>query len=138
MEKIYTSKIDAWLGVVLIGAVIACIFAFLLSLRSGNTAATLVTLPVLIIGAGLPLWLMMNTSYTLGDTTLSVRSGPFRWSVPIKDITGITSTSSPLSSPALSLDRLRIAYGRRRSIMISPKLKDQFIKELEARRMQNG
>lgn len=57
-----------------------------------------------------------------------------KWQVPIAGITGITPTSNPLSSPALSLDRLRIDYGRGKSLMISPKNKEQFIRDLEARR----
>ncbi|MDO9478112.1 MAG: PH domain-containing protein [Pseudohongiella sp.] len=63
-----------------------------------------------------------------------MKSGPFKWRVPIKQITSITPTSSPLSSPALSLDRLRIDYGRGESIMISPKNKEQFIQDLNVRR----
>jgi len=121
MEQVYKSKIDAWLGTILLAAVIACLIAF-------------ATLPALIIGSGLPLWLMTSTNYTLCNTTLLVRCGPFKWRVPIEQITTITPTSNPLSSPALSLDRLRIDYGRGQSIMISPKDKSQFIQDLESRR----
>jgi hypothetical protein len=39
-----------------------------------------------------------------------------------------------LTSPAFSLDRLRIEYGRGRWIMISPRDKDGFLRELEVRR----
>jgi hypothetical protein len=134
MEQVYTSKIDTWLLVVLVGAVIACLVAFVFSLRTGSVPAIVATLPALLIGAGLPVWLMTSTSYTLSDTALLVKSGPFKWQVPIEQITSITPTSNPLSSPALSLDRLRIDYGRGQSIMISPKDKSQFIQDLEARR----
>lgn len=134
MEQVYTSKIDTWLAVILIGAAVACLIAFLFSLRNGSISAIAATLPALIIGVGLPVWLMTSTSYTLSNTTLLVKSGPFRWQVPIEQITSITPTSNPLSNPALSLDRLRIDYGRGQSIMISPKNKSQFIQDLEARR----
>lgn len=138
MEQIYTSKIDTWLAVVLIGAMVLCLFAFLASLRSGHMASVIVTLPALVIGAGLPLWLMTSTSYTLSNTTLFIKSGPFKWTVPVKDITSVTPTSNPLSSPALSLDRLRIEYGRSQAVMISPKLKSQFIEDLEERRRRTN
>lgn len=112
MEQTYKSKVDTWLGVVLVGVMVGCLVAFFVSVRSGDAAAVLAALPILVIGAGLPGWLLASTHYTLGDTALSVRSGPFRWEVPIKAIRDITPTSSPLSSPALSLDRLRIDYGQ--------------------------
>lgn len=134
MEQVYPSKIDRWLGIVLLGAALACVIAFVFALRTGGIMAILATLPALIIGAGLPVWLMTSTNYTLSDTTLLVKSGPFKWQVPIEQITSIKPTSNPLSSPALSLDRLRIDYGRDRSIMISPKDKRQFLQDLEARR----
>ena len=55
-----------------------------------------------------------------------------RYKVPLAEVTAVRSTRNPLSSPALSLDRLEITYGRRR-IMISPEDKARFLKELEAR-----
>jgi hypothetical protein len=77
---------------------------------------------------------LLATHYTLEPRQLLVRSGPFKWKVPIKDITSITATSNPLSSPALSLDRLRIEYGRGSAIMVSPRNKDQFLRDIEALR----
>jgi len=138
MEQVYTSKIDTWLGVVLVGAVAACLVAFVLCLRTGSVLAIVATLPVLLIGAALPIWLMTSTNYTLSNSSLLVKSGPFKWQVPIEQITNITPTSNPLSSPALSLDRLRIDYGRGQSIMISPKNTSQFIQDLETRRGSSG
>ena len=35
-----------------------------------------------------------------------------------------------LSGPALSLDRLRIDYGRGRSLLVSPKERERFVSEL--------
>lgn len=134
IEQVYTSKIDAWLGIVVFAVVAVCLFAFVFSLRNESITTTLATTPALAIGAGLPVWLMTSTSYKLSDTALLVKSGPFNWLVPIVQITSVTPTSNPLSSPALSLDRLRIDYGSGRSIMISPKDKSLFIQDLEARR----
>lgn len=52
--------------------------------------------------------------------------------VPLREIRLVRSTRNPLSSPALSLDRLRIEYGRR-AIMISPDDKARFLEELQKR-----
>lgn len=86
------------------------------------------------VGVGLPLWLLLSTHYTLEPRQLIVRSGPFKWCIALADITAITPTSNPLSSPALSLDRLRIDYGRGRSLMISPRNKEQFLHAVEVAR----
>lgn len=85
------------------------------------------------VGVALPLWVLLGTHYTLTDSTLQVRSGPFRWRIPLSEINGIEHTRSPLSSPALSLDRLQISYGRGSLLMISPRDRDAFMRELAAR-----
>src|SRR5690554_1121951 len=133
MKKVYASKIDTWLTLVIVSIVVACFIVFISVASSGSIVAILVSASALIFGAGLPLWLMKSTVYTLTDETLFVKSGPFKWQVPVNQIKSVTPTSNPLSSPALSLDRLRIEYGRWGSIMISPKDKEAFIQDLEAR-----
>jgi hypothetical protein len=49
--------------------------------------------------------------------------------VPIDSIEKVEATRSPLSSPALSLDRLRINYGKRR-IMVSPSDRAGFLRAI--------
>jgi len=134
MAEVYPSKIDKWLKLTLSASALVCAFAFIATLLAGDQRVTLIILPAVLLGAGLPLWLMKSTRYILSDTTLLVRSGPFRWVIPVGDIEQITPTSNPLSSPALSLDRLRIDYGRGRSVMISPLRKSEFLDDLQARR----
>ena len=131
MATVYRSKIDVWLIVVLAVAIVVSLLAALtvvLSVRS--PAAWAVAAFTAIIGAGLPLWLLLSTHYTLGHGQLVVRSGPFKWRIPVAEITSITPTSNLLSSPALSLDRLRIDYGRGKSVMISPRDKEQFVRDI--------
>ena len=71
------------------------------------------------------------TYYAIEGDTLLIRSGIVKWRIPIRDIRSITPTRSMLSSPALSLDRLRIDYGRK-SILVSPAEKMRFIEALRA------
>lgn len=85
---------------------------------------------MLLVGGVLPLWILGGTKYTISAPMLIVQSGPFRWQIPIAEITRIEPTRNPLSSPALSLDRLRITYGRSKACMVSPRDKDAFITEL--------
>ncbi len=75
-----------------------------------------------------------STYYEIGDKDLLVVSGPFRWTIPLDTITDVTPTRNPLSSPALSMDRLRISYGKRKFILVSPEDKEGFVNALQRAR----
>lgn len=135
MATVYRSKIDTWIVVVLVFSVVASLGGAVTALSVAPTAvAWLIALLVLAVGAALPAWLFTSTYYRIDGDTLYVRSGPVRLRVPIREIVSITPTNNPLSSPALSLDRLRIDYGRGNSVMISPREKQEFMRSLEAAR----
>lgn len=128
MTSIYTSKIDWWLLAILIGVAVASVFSTLSLIRTAGGLATAAL--TLLLGAALPVWLLLDTRYELSAETLRVRSGPFRWTIAIADIRDVTPSNSPLSSPALSLDRLRISYGQGASLLISPADRQRFLEEL--------
>ena len=69
------------------------------------------------------------------DGELLIRSGPMRWRIPVQDIRRIEASRSWLSSPALSLDRLRIhhcrATGRMRQVLVSPRDRQGFVQALQ-------
>jgi hypothetical protein len=134
MATVYRSKIDAWLLAVLALAMAVSLVVTFMTFSAGSPVAWLVAAVTVGIGVGLPLWLLLSTRYTLEPRRLVVQSGPFKWHIAVADITSITPSSNPLSSPALSLDRLRIDYGRSSSLMISPRNKDQFVRDIEAAR----
>lgn len=134
MAAVYRSKIDSWLLAVLVGAALVSLLAALPALQVGAPAARAAAVCIAGIGVGLPLWLLISTKYTLGHGQLIVQSGPFRWHIGVAEITSITPSTSLLSSPALSLDRLRIDYGPGKSLMISPCNKDRFFRDLESAR----
>ena len=88
---------------------------------------------VLISVQALIVHLLMTTHYTIDGGRLVIRCGFFyREAIDISSITGITETRNPLSSPALSLNRLNIHYGERGQVMISPKDRTAFIAVLRA------
>ncbi|MCP5090852.1 MAG: PH domain-containing protein [Gammaproteobacteria bacterium] len=74
---------------------------------------------------------LMRTYYTVADGVLEIVSGFFSWSIPIVEITRVSASSSPFSSPALSLDRLRIDYGAHKHILVSPQDKAGFLRAIE-------
>ena len=75
--------------------------------------------------------IMRSTYYVIEGDTLLIRCSMITWRVPIKEITSITPTRSAVSSPALSLDRLRIEYDDS-VILVSPAEKQRFIDSLRA------
>lgn len=131
---VYPSKRDAWIVLVLWVAVAGMVAAAVaiwvdeapLGFRAGMSALLAAT-------AALTLWVMYSTAYTFEKGELIVRSGPFRWKVPLDSIHEAFPTRNPLSSPACSLDRIRIRYGRRWGIMISPENKSAFLRDLVTR-----
>lgn len=136
MATVYKSKLDAWLAIVLVVAMTVSLGAGISSLASTDRLTAWITLIILAsVGVGLPFWLVSSTRYVIDGDHLRVYSGPFRWRVPLATITNIAPSRNPLSSPALSLDRLRIDYGRGQQLLISPRDKEGFLTAIdEARR----
>ena len=64
------------------------------------------------------------------DNELKIYCGPFRHTILLQDIKEIKRTRSPLSSPACSLDRMEIKFGKSKRVMISPADKEKFIKAI--------
>jgi len=90
-----------------------------------------VAVPIVLLGVCLPLSLLFFTTYRINDAFLGIRSGFFTWEIPIHTISKVGSTNDPVSSPALSLDRIRIEYGHTKSVIISPLNKDEFLRDLD-------
>lgn len=132
-RETFRSKVDRWLVLVLGAAGILAVVAVGAAFQTGEMPL-LAALAILLFAVGLPTWILATTRYDLSNELLVVRSGPFRWRIPLSEITSVATTRNPLSSPALSLDRLRLEYGKGRALMISPRDKDEFLRALAARR----
>ncbi len=129
----FRSKVDWWLAAILLVCALASMVVVAVVSVNESPLQALAISPMLLLTVGLPVWLLCSTEYHIGSAELHVRSGPFSWRVPLSEIRNVTPTRNPLSSPALSLDRLRIEYGQTRSIMISPTDKEAFVAELRKR-----
>lgn len=126
----FASRIDSWLVLVLGGTAVAVLWGLRHVLARPDAAAVGVALVVIALGVGLPLWLLASTWYELADGHLLVRCGPFRTRIALDQIRSVKPSRSLASAPALSLDRLAIAYGRFGTVLISPRDKAGFIAAL--------
>ncbi len=130
-KKRFQSKVDRWLAAVLILAMLMML-ASLLAMTTEVLREPALVVAIIVVVAGIVLiaWVGLATYYEIDSKELKVVSGPIRWHVPLRDITAVEETRSPLSAPALSLDRLRVCYGDNRTIVISPRDKKKFIQRL--------
>ena len=135
MQSVYPSKIDATSAAPLIIAVLGALVACSVIAGSAIPVKSLIVEFIFLLLIGFPAWVFTTTNYTFDSSDLVIRSGPFSWRIPLGEINSVEPTNSPRSSPALSMDRLRIDYGKGASIMISPKDKEAFLRELDVRRI---
>ena len=127
----FRSRIDTWILILMIVAIVFQVVAVgAAALQAGDPLATTGLLLLVIGVSGLLIWLLVGTYYTVDRGYIRIASGPFRWKVPIEDITSVQATRSLLSSPALSLDRIRIRYGKNRRVMISPADRAGFLRAI--------
>ena len=131
---IFPSKVDRWL---------LALIAVPLAISVGATVSALLAHPpleavLLIVGIeallfGFISWTFRSTRYLVSDREVIVRSGPFRWRIEIATIESIRPSRNPISSPAMSLDRLQIRYGNGRVLLISPEDRIGFLDAMVAR-----
>ena len=119
----FPSKRDWWLGLLIWGlTVLAAVPALL---KPGKGQLIIMIAVILFVG-----WIWFGTGYEISENELKISCGPFRQRIPLHEIREIKRTRSPLSSPACSLDRMEIKYGKSKRVMISPVDKEGFIKML--------
>lgn len=128
----FRSRVDTWL-VVLLGAglVLPLVLTIVPALATGRTE-TLLPLALILPVCGFVVWIFASTRYAVEGRTLTVRSGPFRWRIEIDAIESVRPSRNPLSSPALSLDRLAIRRGGKLVMLISPADRSAFLRALAA------
>ncbi len=88
----------------------------------------LVLIPAVVFIA----YIFLKTKYTITTDSLKVECGfLFNQQIKIDSIRQIKETNNPISSPALSLDRLEIKFDKYGSVLVSPKEKTGFIEHLQ-------
>lgn len=117
--KIYKSKIDWWLILLIVGVLGYPIVDGILS----KEYTLSIVFSILLV---LFYFLAKSIQYKIDGENLII----WRTKIPIQSIHKVYRTRIPLSSPALSLDRIGVVYNKYDEIFISPKEREEFIKEL--------
>ncbi len=131
MNTHFPSKIDGWLLLVLtLAPMVALAAGVLVYTMEGHLVGFLPAAIVLLIYVGL----VFPMSYEVTPEALVIRFGLARSRVAYADIRSVTPTGNPISSPALSLDRLFLDTGRSKfGPNISPADKSHFLDALATR-----
>ena len=128
----FVSKVDGWIIPVIVVAIAGTIWALIAVMITETPwliriAVAAVTALVIVLLFSI----FTRTHYTVAQGELRVVSGPFRRTIPLSEITSIEPSRNPLSSPALSLDRLKVFYGKKKFVLISPADKAGFLRAVE-------
>lgn len=117
--KIYRSKVDWWLVVLILS-----VFGF--PIVQGIQTKEYMLSVVFLMLLSLFYILAITLKYKIEGEYLSI----WRTKIDIKTIRKVYATRNPLSSPALSINRIAIVYNKYDEVLISPKDRADFIEEL--------
>ncbi len=132
---VYDSAVDLWiLALILLGPLIAVAIGSYLLINGQADGA----MYLFLTGAGsliLTIAFTLPCRYTILDDMLSIRCGILFYQVPLDEIESVQPSASWRNGPALSIRRVEIK-SKRRTILVSPLTRDEFIQRLPCRRVQ--
>lgn len=138
MQKFHT-KIDWWI----LGFLIAMTGLLIQLLFTMYAKGTMVEYPehttVYILTIAVIWWPVLNTRYIVQDEVLTIHSLFLKWRIPVANIQKVSKTNNSISSPALSLDRLKIEYmkdGKIKQVLVSPRDQQAFRQAVEVNSSQ--
>jgi len=101
-------------------------------IKGAPVGATLTMLGIMVPTIAFTLHIFYRTSYRINEKNeLLIKCGfLYNAVVNISAIRSISRTRNPTSSPAASLDRIELKYGKWDSVIISPNDKTGFVNEL--------
>lgn len=123
MKTVYPTKVSVTL-VLIISLIMVCI---LISLAVNSK-----WIPFfidLLLYASI-VYLMVSIKYEIKESQLIIHQTMGKMIIDISTIKSIEPTHTIISSPAASLDRLRINYNKYDEVIISPRRKEEFIQHL--------
>ncbi len=131
----YPSKRDWWIVLIIWGTIGVTVASGVKVAQSA--AVSMPALAFVLLCAAVVLGLLKvlyATYYMISGDRLIAHCGPFKSSVLLQNIEEVVPSHNPLSSPALSLDRLHVrTRGSLLGLLISPRDKQGFLADLVAR-----
>ena len=128
MKTVYPTKVSVTL-VLIISLIMGCI---LVPYAIKNLW---IPFTIILLLHFLLLFMLANIKYVITESQLIIDQSLGKWGKEVIDISTIKSiepTHTILSAPASSLDRLRISYNKYDDIIISPRRKEEFIRQLQS------
>jgi hypothetical protein len=128
----FRSKIDWWMGLILVALPVIELGGLAAALRDGDGEAIMGMAVACGITAAIYGLLVIPVRYGVSSDRLVIRFGVARRYIDLAAIREVYPTHNPLSSPALSLDRLAIRTGDGpfASSLISPLEREEFLSTL--------
>ncbi|PLS14681.1 hypothetical protein CVD28_26900 [Bacillus sp. M6-12] len=123
----FYSKKGIILSIILWGTAAAILITGIMDIHDEGLGP-IVTAVLLALFIG---WMWLTTYYEIIGNILLVSAGPIRKRIDIYTIRSISKTRNPVSSPALSLDRIEVVFNMYDAVIISPKDQEAFAAELK-------
>jgi hypothetical protein len=125
MDRVFKSKVDWWYHLILLIMMISTVLVFV----RGESPVTMVILLLITLQC---IHMLLSTWYKItADGYLIVHCSIFSEKrIPITEISAVEVTVMPVSSYALSLDRLILYKGDTQWLLISPVNKQEFVRVL--------
>ena len=125
MKTVYPTKVSITL-ILIISIIMGCI---LISLAVSSKWIPFFINLLLYVSV---VYLMVSIKYEINESQLIIHQAMGKMVIDINTIKSIEPTHTILSAPASSLDRLRINYNKYDDIVISPRRKEEFIRQLQS------
>lgn len=125
MKTVYPTKVSITL-ILIISIIMGCI---LISLAVSSKWIPFFIDLLLYVSL---VYLMVSIKYEINESQLIIHQAMGKMVIDINTIKSIEPTHTILSAPASSLDRLRINYNKYDDIVISPRRKEEFIRQLQS------
>ncbi|MGX6443330.1 PH domain-containing protein [Neobacillus sp. K501] len=127
----FYSKKGIFIGILLWGSILFMGYSTIfLPDKDDGWVGRIIAIIVFLMVTSFFSWLWFWTYYEIDGEDLKIVAGPFKQNVNIMNIKRIKSTNNPLSSPALSLKRIKLEYGKWDFAIISPKDEVSFCNKL--------
>jgi hypothetical protein len=131
----YESRKDKWFTIIIWLTILICFFTIAIVSIKGENLVFDIIFTLLMLGTVLfLLFTYYDTYYILSDKELFIKSGFIKQTIPLETIKELKKVTDILSSPALSVKRIRITHQKSFvGVQISPEDRDEFLTEINAR-----